>query len=94
MKIAIIGYGKMGQEIEKICKERKHQIIAIIDPNSPKATHKAITADALKGIDVAIEFTHPSVAVKNIETLAKLKKNVVVGTTGWTQNLKTVKNAV
>ncbi|MEK6968174.1 MAG: 4-hydroxy-tetrahydrodipicolinate reductase [Nanoarchaeota archaeon] len=94
MKIAIVGYGRMGKEIEKVCKARKHELVAIIDPSEPNATHKAINADALKNADAVIEFTHPSQAVSNIEKIASLKKNIVVGTTGWHSELKKVNDTV
>jgi 4-hydroxy-tetrahydrodipicolinate reductase len=76
MKIALIGYGKMGQAIEKIALERGHQISARI--NGPEDDISQI-----KGSDVAIEFTAPAVAVQNIRSCFDLNIPVVVGTTGW-----------
>ncbi|HLD18676.1 MAG TPA: 4-hydroxy-tetrahydrodipicolinate reductase [Candidatus Nanoarchaeia archaeon] len=94
MKAAIVGYGNMGKEIEKVLKSRKHEIVAIIDPSESNTTHKTITAEALRDAEVVFEFTHPSQAVKNIEAIAALGKNVVVGTTGWHDQIKNVENAV
>ncbi len=94
MKIALVGYGKMGKEIAKICQKRKHTVVAIIDPTDPGATHKSINADSLKDADVVIEFTSPSAAVKNIEVIAALKKNMVVGTTGWHDQLPYVQKTI
>jgi len=76
MNIALIGYGKMGREIEKIAVDRGHQISTIIGRND--------SLEALKeGTDVAIEFTQPEQAVNNILGCLKQNTPVVVGTTGW-----------
>jgi len=61
MKIALIGYGKMGKEIEKIALSRGHQIVSIIDLNN----QDDFTSEAFKSADVAIEFTAPTVAYNN-----------------------------
>ena len=58
MKIALIGYGKMGQEIERITLDRNHDIALIIDQNNLAD----LTAENLKGIDVVVEFTNPDSA--------------------------------
>ena len=58
MKIALIGYGKMGKEIEKIALSRGHEIVSIIDVNN----QEDFNSDAFKSADVAIEFTNPMVA--------------------------------
>lgn len=83
MKAAIIGYGKMGREIEKILRERGHEVSLIID------TDNAAELDAahLAGIDVAIEFTTPETAYANIRTCLEAGTAVVSGTTGWTDRL-------
>lgn len=74
MKIAIIGYGKMGHMIEEIALERGHEIVATIDAGD--------TFD-LKGADVAIEFTTPATAEENIRKAWTQGVPVVCGTTGW-----------
>ena len=61
MKIALIGYGKMGKEIEKIALSRGHEIVSIIDVDN----HQDMDSDAFRSADVAIEFTAPSVAYGN-----------------------------
>ena len=61
MKIALIGYGKMGKTIEKIALERGHEIVSIIDVDN----HEDIKGEAFASADVAIEFTAPSVALNN-----------------------------
>lgn len=79
MNIAIIGYGKMGKEIEKSALERGHDVSLKI---SSKNTHE-FTFNNLKNIDVAIEFTNPELAVNNINICIESNTPVVVGTTGW-----------
>jgi 4-hydroxy-tetrahydrodipicolinate reductase len=78
LKIAIIGYGKMGQMIEQKAIERGHDIVVKID---------AVATDRdwelLSTADVAIEFTRPESAVENINKCFALKVPIVVGTTGW-----------
>lgn len=83
MKAAIIGYGKMGREIEQILKERGHETALIID------TDNAAELDAahLTETDVAIEFTTPQTAYDNIRTCLEAGTAVVSGTTGWTGRL-------
>lgn len=61
MKIALIGYGKMGKEIEKIALSRGHKIVSIIDVNNQEDFESA----AFKSADVAIEFTNPTAAYNN-----------------------------
>jgi len=75
MKIAIIGYGKMGKEIEKIAIERGHFISKVID-NSP-------TLFDLENADVAIEFSQPDCAFQNIKVCLDAGIPVLSGTTGW-----------
>jgi len=79
MNIALIGYGRMGQEIEKIALERGHQIGLIIDINN---SHD-LNAVNLAGIDVAIEFTIPASAINNYKACFGAGVPVVSGTTGW-----------
>ena len=83
MKAAIIGYGKMGHEIEKILIERGHEVKLIIDE------HNAADLDArhLAGVDVALEFTTPATAYANIRACIENHTAVVSGTTGWTDRL-------
>lgn len=79
MNIAMIGYGRMGQEIEKIALERGHKIGLIIDLDN----REDLTAENLKNIDVAIEFTIPASAISNYKTCFDSGVPVVSGTTGW-----------
>ena len=79
MKIALIGYGKMGKEIEKIARERGHEIVSIIDLNN----YDDIKGEAFASADVAIEFTAPSVAFGNCLAAMEAGVKVVSGSTGW-----------
>lgn len=83
MKIALIGYGKMGQMVEKAVKARGHEIVATIDPFGEKASAKVITKATLSGAEAAIEFTSPQSVMANIKALVPLGIPLVVGTTGW-----------
>lgn len=84
MKAAIIGYGKMGREIERILLERGHEIALVIDAHNAAA----LDAEHLRGIDVALEFTTPETAYGNLRTCIENRTPVVSGTTGWTSRLE------
>jgi len=79
MNIAIIGYGRMGHEIEAIARERGHLIKLIVDQDNTSDLNE----ENLNGIDVAIEFTTPDAAFNNIVKCLKTRIPVVSGTTGW-----------
>lgn len=82
MKVAIIGYGKMGHEIEKVLRERGHEVVATIDVDNRK---EMMTPEVLSQADVAIEFTSPSTAYDNIRTCIEAGVAVLSGSTGWTE---------
>jgi len=86
MKLAIVGYGKMGKMVGELAPEYGFSIHSTIDVNDPLA--KA------KGADVAIEFSTPEAALKNIEGLAALGVPTVTGTTGWLEHLDRVRATV
>ncbi len=88
MKIALIGYGKMGQEIERIALDRGHEIALIIDQNN----HADLTVENLKGIDVVVEFTNPDSAYNNYMICFEAGVPVVSGTTGWLDQMEDVKS--
>jgi 4-hydroxy-tetrahydrodipicolinate reductase len=90
MKIALIGYGKMGKEIEKIAQSRGHEIVARIDPI---ATGESFEDGGFETADVAIEFTTPKVAFSNYRKCFEYNKPVVSGTTGWLDKLPEIKKA-
>ncbi|HHV37359.1 MAG TPA: 4-hydroxy-tetrahydrodipicolinate reductase [Candidatus Cloacimonetes bacterium] len=86
LKLALIGYGKMGKMVEKLALEKGFEIVSIIDPNVSGAQSQ-ITKEALKGADIAIDFSHPSAILANLEKLIELKQRAVIGTTGWHDSL-------
>lgn len=83
MKIALIGYGKMGHIIERIALERGNTITCRIDNDN----QEEFDSEAFKGSDVAIEFTTPGTAEENIRRCFEAGVPVVCGTTGWTASL-------
>ena len=94
MKIALIGHGKMGKEIEQLAKANEIKICSITDPSSPGATHKAVSAGCVKDADVAIDFTQPDTVVDTIRKVAAAKTNMVIATTGWYDQLDEVRKIV
>lgn len=87
MKIALLGYGKMGKIIEKIALDRKHEIVLKIDHDNLHELNEA----NLQQADVAIEFSTPSTVLANIEVCFKAGTPIVVGTTGWLHELSQIK---
>ena len=79
MKIALIGYGKMGKEIERIARSRGHEIVSIIDLDN----QQNFTSEAFRSADVAIEFTNPQAAYGNYLRAFEAGVKVVSGSTGW-----------
>ncbi|MBR5918471.1 MAG: 4-hydroxy-tetrahydrodipicolinate reductase, partial [Prevotella sp.] len=79
MKIALIGYGKMGRMIEEIARSRGHEIVRIIDIDN----QQDFDSDAFRSADVAIEFTAPTVAYDNYLKAWAQGVKVVSGSTGW-----------
>jgi len=80
MKIALIGYGKMGKIIERLAISRGHEIVSIYNSQKPFKGNEECTAD------VAIEFTRPDTVVEHIKTAIGQKLPIVVGTTAWSKS--------
>jgi len=83
MKIALLGYGKMGKIIEKIALDRKHEIVLKIDYDN----QQDLTTENLQKADVAIEFSTPGTVLANIDRCFDAGVPIVVGTTGWHQQI-------
>ena len=99
MRIAIIGYGKMGKMIEQIARTQGHDISVIVDPFATDAPagmqiSKTIAQADFNSTDAAIEFTQPDTAVANIIALMEKKIPTVTGTTAWHQHMNEVSKAV
>lgn len=88
MKVVILGYGKMGQLIEKFAMKRGHEIFLIVD----KDNRESVSANEIAGADVAIDFSEPAAALDNIHLCFDAGVPIVVGTTGWYDYLDEVKS--
>jgi 4-hydroxy-tetrahydrodipicolinate reductase len=88
MNIALIGYGKMGQIIERFAIERGHEIVLKIGTGNLED----LTVSNLRKADVAIDFSLPDAAIRNIYTCFEANIPLVVGTTGWYGQLQEIKN--
>jgi 4-hydroxy-tetrahydrodipicolinate reductase len=99
MKIALIGYGKMGKMIEQVALEKGHTIAVIVDPfakDTPAGipVSQSISDANLNSADAAIEFSVPITACANIIALAQRKIPTVAGTTGWLDKMDEARSAV
>jgi len=93
MKIAIVGHGTTGSFVAEFAKARGHEL-SIVDPHAEVAHHKSLSAQALEGCQIAIDFTSPKSALNNINLLAKYGVGIVMGTTGWYDELEKVRTLV
>src|SRR5579883_98754 len=92
MNLLLIGYGKTGSLVGDIARERGHNVRVVIEKDNPGCM--ALAPDKLKEIDVAIDFTSPHCVMANIEACARAGKNMVVGTTGWHDQIPRVRMLV
>ena len=88
MRIALIGYGKMGHEIEAVAREQGETIVRTFDIDSPA------TPASLNDVDMCIEFSTPHTVLDNIRVALEAGKDIVVGTTGWYDRLPEIRKAV
>jgi 4-hydroxy-tetrahydrodipicolinate reductase len=93
MNLAIVGYGKMGRLIEQLAPEYDFTVTLKLDEFN-NANFEAVTRENFRGVDVAVDFSIPSVVVRNIERIAALGVNLVEGTTGWVNQIDHVKTVV
>jgi len=92
MNLLVLGKGKTGALVAEVARERGHQVRALGAADNTNAS--ALTKDALRGVDVVIDFTTPQAVVANIEACVKASASMVVGTTGWSAELPRVKELV
>lgn len=92
-RLAIIGYGKMGRLIEQLAPEY-HFAVALKLDEFNNANFEGLTAGNFSGIDVAIDFSIPAAVRRNVEGIAALGINMVIGTTGWLEHADAVKQVV
>lgn len=90
MKIALIGYGKMGHAIERAARARGHEIVAIVDRDTPVQ----IDSPEFRSADAAIEFTMPAAAEGNVRAALSQGVPVVSGTTAWADGLERIKSEI
>jgi 4-hydroxy-tetrahydrodipicolinate reductase len=88
MRIALLGYGKMGREVEAVARAQGHEITAVVDDAA------GASRGSLEDADVAVDFTTPDAALPNIERVSGLGLDLVVGTTGWYNRLDDARAAV
>ncbi len=93
MNLAIVGYGKMGRLVEQLAPEYGFQVALKLDEFN-NVDFAGIAPENFAGVDVAVEFSIPSATVENIQRIAALGVNLVVGTTGWLGELERVKAMV
>jgi len=93
MKIALLGYGKMGKLVEVLALHEGWEVGPKLDVFG-NVGGRGITASAMKGVKVAIDFSQPDAVLPNVEAAARLGVNLVVGTTGWMDAIDSVKRVV
>lgn len=86
LRIAIVGYGKMGQMIARLAPQHDCEVVRVVR-SEENLDGEALTRDVLNGADVAIEFTTPAAAIVNIKRMIQAEIPVVTGTTGWFKDL-------
>ncbi|HWB99258.1 MAG TPA: dihydrodipicolinate reductase C-terminal domain-containing protein [Bryobacteraceae bacterium] len=92
-KLAIVGYGKMGKLIDQLAPEYDFETVLKLDEFNNR-DGEGITADAFRGVDIAIDFSIPGAVLANVERIAALGVNLVIGTTGWLEHLERVRQLV
>src|SRR5437588_13088631 len=92
MNLLLLGRGKTGSLVAEVAAERKHHVR--ITGSKENAACAALREDHLRGIDVVIDFTTPDTAVAHIEACVRAGKNMVVGTTGWYNDVQRVRKVV
>jgi 4-hydroxy-tetrahydrodipicolinate reductase len=88
MRIAIIGFGKMGREVEAVAREQGEAVVRVFD------IEPAVKPESLADVDICFEFSTPEAALSNIRVAVEARKDIVVGTTGWYQHLPEIRQSV
>jgi len=92
LRLAIVGYGKMGRLVEQLAPEYGFAVALRLDEFN-NADFEGITAENFQGVDVAVDFSIPAAVARNAEGIAALGVNLVIGTTGWLEHMDAVKAA-
>ncbi len=90
MRIALVGYGKMGKAVEEIASSTSHKIVSV----SFSDKNRKLDLAGIKSADVAIDFTAPEIILSNVRQILPLGTNMVVGTSGWYSDISKVKSFV
>lgn len=94
VKICLIGFGKMGQAIQGLAPKLGCSVVSIIDPSHPEATAPKLSPKSIKDAEVCIDFSKTENVLEHLTILAPLKKKLVIGTTGWFNDLDRAKEIV
>jgi len=89
MNLLLLGRGKTGSLVAEVARQRKHHVQAA--GAAENADSAALATDKLRDVDVVIDFTAPHCVIANIESCVKAGKNMVVGTTGWYEELDRIR---
>ena len=92
-RLAIVGYGKMGRLVEQLAPEYGFAVALKLDEFN-NAHFEGVTLENFRGVDVAVDFSIPAAVAENVERIAALGVNLVIGTTGWQAQAAAVKRAV
>jgi len=90
LRIAIVGYGKMGQMVARLAPQHDCEVVRVVR-SEENLDGEALTREALNGADVAIEFTTPGAAIDNVKSMIQAEIPVVTGTTGWFKELPEIR---
>lgn len=90
LNLAIVGYGRMGHEVEQVAHKHGHRVICVIDNNTELVEKKNI----LRQCDALIDFSVSSAVIPHVELACEIKKPIVIGTTGWYSEVDRVKTLV
>ncbi len=93
INLALLGYGKMGQTLAQLAPQRGFEVRLVMDVDA-NAQGRGITREKFQGIEVSVDFTTPDAVVKNIQRVAALGVNLVVGTTGWHKHQAEVRKVI
>ena len=91
-RLAIVGYGKMGRLVEQLAPESGFTVALKLDEFN-NSSQEGITAENFRGVDVAVDFSIPAAVAVNVERIAELGVNLVLGTTGWQDQAARVPSA-
>ena len=94
MKVAIVGYGKMGKQIEKSLKDRNIAVTSVVDKFVDGVKFRSIDAESMKDVDVAIDFSSTEEVIDRIRLYNEFGISVVMGTTGWYDKIDKVKEMI